>query len=61
MDLATLIGLIGAFGVIVGAIVSGGDVALFVNPPSLLIVIGAEVMRIVPYTSPGTGAQTSSA
>ena len=43
MDLATLIGLLGAMGVIVGAIVSGGDFALFINPPSLLIVFGGTV------------------
>ena len=43
MDLATLIGLLGALGVIVGAIASGGDFALFVNPPSMLIVFGGTV------------------
>ena len=40
MDLATLLGLLGAMGIIVGAIAVGGDVVLFLNPPSLLIVIG---------------------
>jgi chemotaxis protein MotA len=44
MDIATLVGLIGAFGIIVGAIASGGDVMLFVNVPSLLIVIGGTFM-----------------
>lgn len=44
MDLATLIGLVGALGVIVGAIVVGGDIGLFVNVPSIIIVIGGTVM-----------------
>ena len=38
MDLATLIGLLAALGVIVGAIATGGDFMLFINVPSLLIV-----------------------
>ena len=40
MDLATLIGLLAAIGVIVGAIFVGGDVILFTNVPSMLIVVG---------------------
>ncbi len=40
MDLATLIGLIGGFGVILGAIITGGSMGLFLNIPSLLIVGG---------------------
>ena len=40
MDIATLIGMLGGFGIIIGAIVSGGDVMLFVNVPSILIVVG---------------------
>lgn len=39
MDIATLLGLVGAFGIIIAAIATGGDVGLFVNIPSLLIVI----------------------
>ncbi len=44
MDIATLIGLLGGFGIIIGAIASGGDVMLFVNIPSLLIVVGGTFM-----------------
>lgn len=44
MDLATLIGLVGGFGVIVGAIFVGGSALLFINPPSLLIVLGGTMM-----------------
>ena len=40
MDLATLIGIIAAFGVIIGSIVLGGSAGTFVNVPSLVIVIG---------------------
>lgn len=40
MDLATLLGIIVAFGVIIGAIVMGGSASTFVNAPSLVVVIG---------------------
>jgi len=40
LDIATLIGLLGGFGIIIGAIATGGDVMLFVNVPSVLIVVG---------------------
>lgn len=43
-DLATLIGLLGAFGVVGFAISQGdGGIALFVNPPSMLIVLGGSI------------------
>ena len=38
VDLATLLGLIGAIGVMIGAIVLGGDVMVFVDIPSIVIV-----------------------
>ncbi|MES9858408.1 MAG: flagellar motor protein PomA [Sedimenticola sp.] len=44
MDIATIVGLLGGFGIIIGAIASGGDVMLFVNVPSLLIVVGGTFM-----------------
>ena len=44
MDIATLIGLLGGFGIIIGAIATGGDVMLFVNVPSVLIVVGGTFM-----------------
>jgi chemotaxis protein MotA len=40
MDLATLIGIVGAFGVVVTAIFLGGSFGQFVDVPSMLIVIG---------------------
>jgi chemotaxis protein MotA len=39
VDLATLLGLVGAIGAIVSAIAVGGDFSIFVNGPGLLIVV----------------------
>ncbi len=47
MDLATLLGLIIAFGFIIGAIATGGSVLLFINAPSLLIVIGGSIAVVL--------------
>jgi chemotaxis protein MotA len=44
VDLATLIGLLGAFGIIVAAIVLGGSAIIFVNVPSLMIVLVGTIM-----------------
>jgi len=44
VDIATLIGFLGGFGIIIGAIATGGDVMLFVNTPSILIVVGGTFM-----------------
>jgi len=40
VDAATIIGLISGLGLISAAILLGGDPASFINPPSILIVIG---------------------
>lgn len=40
MDIASLVGFLLGVGIVVGAIATGGDVMLFVNVPSLLIVFG---------------------
>ena len=47
MDLATLLGMLIAFGFILGAILTGGSLILFVNPPSLLIVIGGSISVVL--------------
>jgi chemotaxis protein MotA len=47
VDLATLLGLFIALGFITGAIVSGGSLMLFINPPSLLIVVGGSVAVVL--------------
>ncbi len=44
MDLATLIGLIGAFGIVMASIMLGGSAGTFVNGPSLLVVLGGTVL-----------------
>ncbi len=40
MDFATFIGIISAFGLIIGAIITGSGLAIFINIPSILIVLG---------------------
>ncbi len=40
MDLATLIGIIGALGVIISSIVLGGSASTFLNVPSIIVVVG---------------------
>lgn len=47
MDLATLLGLVGGIGVIIGAILTGGSLMLFVNVPSLIIVVGGTVCAVM--------------
>lgn len=44
MDLATLIGLIGAFGIVLTSILIGGSAGTFINTPSLLLVLGGTVL-----------------
>lgn len=43
MDLSTVLGIVAAFGLMVLAIMQGGSIMLFVNVPSLIIVIGGTV------------------
>ncbi len=47
MDIATLVGLLGAFGIIIVAMVLGGSVILFVNIPSLLIVVVGTIFAVL--------------
>lgn len=47
MDLATLVGILGAFGIITAAIVLGGSAIIFVNIPSLLIVVGGTLFSVL--------------
>lgn len=47
MDLATLIGILGAFGIVVAAMVLGGSIMVFINVPSLLIVILGTLMVVL--------------
>ena len=47
MDLATLIGLLGALGIVGAAIVLGGDPIMFVNVPSILLVVGGTICVVM--------------
>lgn len=40
MDIATLVGIVSAFSLVITAITMGGSIALFINIPSMMIVIG---------------------
>lgn len=40
MDIATILGIISAFGLVIVAIAFGGGISLFINVPSLMIVMG---------------------
>jgi chemotaxis protein MotA len=44
LDLATLIGLIGALGIVLASIMLGGSAGTFVNTPSILVVLGGTVL-----------------
>ncbi len=47
MDLATVIGLVGGFAIVVAAMVVGGSILLFINVPSILIVIGGSTFVVM--------------
>lgn len=47
MDAATLVGLLAAIGIITGAIALGGGSGMFVDLPSLLIVLGGTVGAVL--------------
>jgi chemotaxis protein MotA len=47
VDLATIIGLIGAFALVFVAMMLGGSVAVFLNAPSMLIVFGGTIFVVL--------------
>jgi chemotaxis protein MotA len=47
MDLATLIGMLGAIAIVLAAMVTGGSALVFINVPSLLIVLGGTFMVVM--------------
>lgn len=53
MDLATLIGFLAAAGIIMSAIILGGDPGMFFNVPSLLVVGGGTVGAVLMQFSVG--------
>ena len=50
MDIASIIGLIGGIGII-GAMISGGGLAPFIDVPSILIVFGGTAFLVL-YSTP---------
>ena len=51
MDLATIIGMLGGIGFVVMAMIQGGDIAMFINVPSILIVFcGSLFVVLSQYT-----------
>jgi chemotaxis protein MotA len=53
MDLATLLGMVGAIGIVMAAILTGGSALVFINVPSLLIVLGGTMMVVMVKFSMG--------
>lgn len=53
MDLATLIGIIGALALIVVTMLMSGDLTMFVNAPSLVIVLGGTFTAVMAKYSLG--------
>lgn len=47
MDLATLVGIIGALALIVISMLMSGELGMFVNGPSLVIVVGGTVFAVM--------------
>ena len=47
MDLATLIGLIGGVGLIIVSMFMSGEIGMFLNAPSLVIVVGGSVFAVM--------------
>ena len=47
MDLATLLGLIGAFGIVIFAMLLGGSVLVFINVPSILVVVVGTLFAVL--------------
>ena len=47
MDLATLLGLLGAIGIVLAAILSGGDLGMFINAPSIFVVVGGTIGAVM--------------
>lgn len=43
MDIATVVGIVGAFGLVLGSILMGSGLDTFINIPSLLIVVGGTI------------------
>ena len=51
MDIASLVGFLGAVGMIMMAMISGGGIGPFIDTPSILIVFGGTFFAVM-YTTP---------
>ncbi|MBW8014762.1 MAG: motility protein A [Planctomycetes bacterium] len=51
MDIATIIGILAGFGIIIGAIATGGGARMFMHVPSLLIVLGGMLCTVLIHFS----------
>jgi len=51
MDIASLIGLIGAIGMVIGSMIAAGGIGPFIDIPSTLIVVGGTFFAVM-YKSP---------
>ncbi|MCA6126428.1 flagellar motor protein PomA [Thalassolituus oleivorans] len=47
MDLASLVGVVGAFGIVIMAMILGGDISMFINVPSVLIVVVGSMFAVL--------------
>ncbi|UZK02633.1 flagellar motor protein PomA [Venatoribacter cucullus] len=47
MDLASLIGIVGALAIVIMAMILGGDISMFVNVPSILIVVVGSMFAVM--------------
>lgn len=47
MDIATLLGIVGAVGIVAMAMILGGDPVIFVSIPSILIVLGGSLFVVL--------------
>jgi len=53
VDLATLVGLIGALGLVIAVMFLSGEIGMFVNVPSLFIVVGGSIFAVMAKFSLG--------
>ena len=53
MDIATLAGMLGAFGLILWSMLQGGTVAAYLNVPGIAIVLGGSIMVVMLRSSVG--------
>ena len=47
MDLATIVGIAGALALIVVSMLMSGELGMFVNVPSLVIVVGGTIFAVM--------------